>query len=300
MFRVNMPNKIFQSRALKEAKRKIVEAIAEPGGILAIIGEIGIGKSIAAIDALGDFEAMGNHIVWCRQPDKENLGIGVIITALIRHFNELPRKDIDARTEQLRRLLGKAFEEDKKTILVIDEAHALHRETLRALKRVLELPFAKQIGLLSIVLIAQPSIYERLNQVEEISLRTDILEMRGLTSEESRQYLNFVLEWNRVKIENEVLDYLAEQNHNPLRLVVTVDKIAEIQKRLGSTLPLSKLKNQFLLRQKIEESGLSQYQVAQKAGFSPTTLSRILNGSYQGNTKKVIQDVEKVLTEVEV
>ncbi|MCX8015329.1 MAG: AAA family ATPase [candidate division WOR-3 bacterium] len=137
MFRVNMPNKIFQSKALKEVKRKILDAISEPGGILAIIGEIGIGKTIATIDALAQFEELGHNIIWCRQLDKENLKIGIIVSAMIRHFSELPRKDIDARTEQLRRLLGNAYANDQKTILVIDESHALHHSTLRSLKRLL-------------------------------------------------------------------------------------------------------------------------------------------------------------------
>lgn len=301
MFRVNMPNKIFQSRALKEVKRKIVDAVSEPGGILAIIGEVGIGKTIATIDGLGSFEDVGNNVIWCRQLDKENLKIGVIVSSIIRHFNELPRKDIDARTEQVRRLLGQSYSNDKKTIMVIDEAHALHYQTLRALKRLLELNFGNQIGLLSIVMVAPPALYEKLNQVEEISLRTDILEMRGLTNEEAKEYLSFVLNWNRIKLENDVIDYLSQQNHNPLKLVIAVNKIDEIQKRLGSTLPLAKLKSQFLspLRQKIEESGLSQRQLAQKANISATTLNQVLQGNYPGNTQKIIKDVEKALVEVQ-
>jgi type II secretory pathway predicted ATPase ExeA len=296
-----MPNKIFQSRALKEVKRKIVDAVSEPGGILAIIGEVGIGKTIATIDGLGSFEDVGNNVIWCRQLDKENLKIGVIVSSIIRHFNELPRKDIDARTEQVRRLLGQSYSNDKKTIMVIDEAHALHYQTLRALKRLLELNFGNQIGLLSIVMVAPPALYEKLNQVEEISLRTDILEMRGLTNEEAKEYLSFVLNWNRIKLENDVIDYLSQQNHNPLKLVIAVNKIDEIQKRLGSTLPLAKLKSQFLspLRQKIEESGLSQRQLAQKANISATTLNQVLQGNYPGNTQKIIKDVEKALVEVQ-
>lgn len=299
MFRVNLPNKIFQSRALKEVKRRIIESVSEPGGILAVIGEIGIGKTIATIDGLASFEDIGNNIIWCRQLDKENLRIGVIVSALIRYFNELPRKDIDARTEQLRRLLGQAYQNEKKTILVIDEAHVLHYQTLRSLKRLLELNFSNQIGLVSIIMVGPPQLYEKLNQVQEISLRTDILEMRQLSSDETKEFLRFVLDWNRVKLDNEVIDYLSQKNHNPLRLVITVDKINELQKRLGQTLSLSKLKTQFFspLRQKIEQSGMSQRQIALKAGISATALNQVLQDNYPGDSKKVIQEVEKVLVE---
>jgi len=296
MFRVNLPQKIFQSRAIKEVKHRINEAIAEPGGILAIIGEIGIGKTIAAIEALGTLEEFGHHIIWCRQLDKENLKIGIICNAMVRYFGESPRKDIDARTEQLRRLLGQAIQNDKKVILVIDEAHALHTQTLRALKRLLELNFARQIGLLSIILIAQPSIYEKFNILDEVTLRTDILEMRGLTKEESREFLKFICDWNHIKITDEVAEYLSTRSDIPLRLVVTLDRIAEIQHRLGATLTVKQLKEQFLhpLREKISSTGMTIRQVAQKTGYSPAAVSQVLAGKYQGDAKQVIQEIEKV------
>jgi len=300
MFRVNLPQKIYQSRALREVKRKIIDAIAEPGGILAVIGEIGIGKTIAVLDGVGSFEEFGNHIIWCRQPDKEHLKISVIMNAMIRFFGETPRKDIDARTEQLRRLLGQAIQENKKVILIIDEAHALHHQTMRALKRLLELNFGRQFGLLSIVLIAQPEIYEKLNRIAEVALRTDILEMRTLTQNESKEFLKFVANWSRVNIKEEIYDYLSARAEVPLRLVVTIDRINEIQKRLGTTLTVKQFKEQLItpLRQRLETSGLSQRQVAEKAGVSPTTINQVIKGTYKGNVKKVVADVEKVLAEV--
>lgn len=300
MFRVNLPQKIFQSRAVREVRKHIIEALAEPGGILAIVGEVGIGKSIAALDALGAFEELGHHIIWCRQPDKERLKISIIMNAMVRHWNEIPRRDIDARTEQLRRLLGQAITDEKKVILVIDEAHALHYQTMRALKRLLELNFARQIGLLTIVLVAQPEIHEKLNQVEEVALRTDILEMRPLTREESKDFMKFVAEWNCIKIEDEVFDYLAARGENPLRLVVALDRISELSRRLGVPVTVKRLKEQFILplRRKIEKAGISQHQLAEKTGFSQAAISQALQGKYDGNTKKIIEEVEKVLTEV--
>lgn len=299
MFRVNMPDKIFQSRALKEVKRRVIEAVAEPGGILAVIGEIGIGKTIAVIDSLGSFEEFGHRVIYCRQPDKENLKISVIMNAIIRYYGEVPRKDIDARTEQLRRLLGRTYTEEKKTILVIDEAHALHHNTLRALKRLLELNYGRQIGLLTIVLVAQPQVYEKLNRVEEVQLRTDVLEMRALTNEEAKNFLQFVAAWSRTKLSADVLEYLASRGEVPLRLVIAVDRVNEFSKRIGSAVTMKQLKEHMLLplRRRIESSGLSQRQVARKANVSPSALSQVMSGSYRGDVQKVIEQVDKVLQE---
>jgi len=297
MFRVNMPEKIFPSRAVKEIKKKIAQL--EPGSILLILGEVGIGKTIATIDALGEYETEGHNIIYCRQPDKENLKIGVILNALIRHFGESPRKDIDARTEQLRRLLGRSWETGKKTYLVIDEAHALHHSTLRALKRLLELPFARQIGLLSIILISQPEIYEKINNLEEIQLRTEILPMKPLTVEESKEFIQFVASWSKFKITPDVVDYLSARMDNPLRIVVALDRIYDFARRIGEPITISKLKQYIILpiRKKLQDEGISIREVAERTGYSPTTISQVLQGKYQGDVKKVIESVEKVLQE---
>ncbi|MCX8015328.1 MAG: helix-turn-helix transcriptional regulator [candidate division WOR-3 bacterium] len=123
--------------------------------------------------------------------------------------------------------------------------------------------------------------------------------MRGLTTEEAKEYIKFILDWLRVKLEADVIDYLAQHYHNPLKIVVTIDKINELQKRLGSNLSLARLKTQLLcpLYQKIEESGKSQRQIALAAGISPTALNQVLKGTYQGDTQKIIQAVEKALLE---
>lgn len=297
MFRVNLPSKIFESKAVKEVRRRVHEAISEPGGILAIIGEVGIGKTIAVLGVVGALEEYGEHIIWCCQPDKERLRIGTIMNTIIRYLGENPRRDMDARTEQLRRLLGQAASAGKKVVLVIDEAHALHRKTMRALKRILELNFGRRMGLLSIILIAQPEIYEKLNRIEEVALRTDIIEMKPLTHGESKEFLKFVAEWNRLKIKNEVFNYLATRCDIPLRLVVTLDRLNEIGRTLGK--PITKeIVNKFFIyptKRKLEESGFSLRQIAKAAGVSPATASQTLQGKYKGDVRGVISDLEQAL-----
>ncbi len=297
MFRVNLPEKIFQSKAVKEVRRRLHESITQPGGILAIIGEVGIGKTIAALSVLGSLEEYGEQVIWCQQPDKERLKIGTIMNTLIRHLGENPRRDMEARTEQLRRLLGQAASAGKKVVLIIDEAHALHRQTMRALKRILELNFGRRMGLLSIVLIAQPEIYEKLNRIEEVALRTDILEMRPLTRPEAIEFLRFVAQWNKIKIKDEVYEYLATRCDIPLRLVVTLDHLNEIGRTLGK--PITKeIVNQYFVypvKKRLQESGMSLRQVAAKAGISPATASLTLQGKYKGDVRGVIEDLKGAL-----
>ena len=297
MFRVNLPSKIFESKAVKEVRSRVLNAVTEPGGILAVIGEIGIGKTIAAINVLDKLEEYGDHVIWCRQPDKERLKISVIMNSMIRYFGESPRRDIDARTEQLRRLMGQAVSKGKKIILVIDEAHALYAHTLRALKRILELNFSRRMGLLSIILVAQPEIYEKLNRFQEVALRTDVLEMKPLTRPEAIEFLKFVAEWNRIKVKNEVFDYLATRCDVPLRLVVTLDHLNEIGRALGKPITREIVNEYFVypVKKRLEESGLSLRQLAAKAGVSPATASLALQGKYKGNIMGVVEELKTAL-----
>jgi len=297
MFRVNLPAKIFESKAVKEVRRRVHDAIAEPGGILAVIGEVGIGKTIAVLSVLGALEEYGEHIIWCQQPEKERLRIGGIMNTLVRHFGENPRRDMDARTEQLRRLLGQAVSSGKKVVLVIDEAHALHRQTMRALKRILELNFARRMGLLSIILIAQPEIYEKLNRIEEVSLRTDILQMKPLTRNEAIEFMQFIAQWSKLKVKDDVFGYLATRCDIPLRLVVTLDRLNEISRTIDK--PITRdIVNQYFVyptKKRLEESGLSLRQAAEKAGISPAAASLALQGKYKGDVQGVISDLENAI-----
>ncbi len=297
MFRVNHPARIFESKAVKEVRRRVLNAVTEPGGILAIIGEIGIGKTIAAINILGKLEEYGEHVIWCRQPDKERLKINVIMNAIIRYFGESPRRDIDARTEQLRRLMGKAVSDGKKVILVIDEAHALYAQTLRALKRILELNFSRRMGLLSIILVAQPEIYEKLNRFQEVALRTDVLEMKPLTRPEAIEFLGFVADWNRIKVKHDVFEYLATRCDVPLRLVVTLDRLNEIGRALGKPITKTIVNEYFVypVKKKLEESGMSLRQAAAKAGISPAAASLALRGKYEGDVMGIVDDLKTAL-----
>ena len=112
--------------------------------------------------------------------------------------------------------------------------------------------------------------------------------------------MKFICEWNRIKITDDVAEYLSTRSDIPLRLVVTLDRIAEIQQRLGTTLTVKQLREQFLhpLKEKIVSAGLTMRQVARRTGYSPAAISQALGGKYQGDAKQVIQEVEKVLQEV--
>ena len=284
MFRVNYPQKIFESKALKQIDHACARAVSHQGSITAIIGEVGIGKTVAAYDALGKLESRGVQVVWAKQPEKEMLRIGGIMAAMIRVFGEAPRRDMEARTEQLRRLLG-VKSKDHRIILVIDEAHGLHRNTLRALKRLLELGFGRRMGLFSIVMLCQPEIYGKLRTVPEIALRTRKVEMLRLTDTEAKGFVDWVAGWEGVKTDVAARDIIGERLHNPLRIASLITMMAEWCENLGETKITKAMCHKIWtkdMQSQMERHGITQQEIANRLKMSKTAVSLAMKGNYNG------------------
>jgi type II secretory pathway predicted ATPase ExeA len=286
MFRVTYPEKMFETKALRQIAQACQRAVMHPGSITAIIGEVGVGKSTAVYNAMGTIEEAGVHVIWISQPEKELLRVGGIMAVIIRHFGEDPRRYIESRTEQLRRILGIKTQEDKPICVMIDEAHALGRETLRALKRVLELGFGRRMGLLSIILVAQPELYEKLRTVPEINLRTRKIEMPRFTDSEAENYCEWVAGWEGVKIEPPAIKIICRKLHNPLRIASIITQLAEICESVGEkkiTAGMCKdiwTKN---IRTQMDQYGITHKELADAAGYSRSAVTMMLAGQYPGN-----------------
>ena len=156
------------------------------GSMAAIVGERGAGKTHAVwrvLAAIGDCT-----VIEPLRLDRENLHIGDIQRAIVTALSgESPRHSGEARAGQVRRLLQAAG----RPLLVIDEAHCLHHQTLRALKRLRELGARGRRGkALPVILIGQSDPVAR---VAEVSLRTDVVPLAGLSQDEAMQALQGAL-----------------------------------------------------------------------------------------------------------
>ncbi len=152
--------------------REAVRDAAEARAMTWILGPRGCGKTVAVRAAL---EALGAPTVEPLRVDRERLRMGDICAAAVRDLSdERPRQSGEARAAQVRRLLGGS---PRRTLLVIDEAHALHPATVRGLKRLRELPFRGRSPLVGVVLVAQRDASER---IPEVGLRSGRLRLAGL------------------------------------------------------------------------------------------------------------------------
>jgi len=101
--------------------------------------------------------------------------------------DEKPKRGKGIRLRQLRKILGEATM-SQRVVVVIEEGHALHRMTLRALKRLRELSWMGKSELFSIILIGQSDPMQKAG-VSEVRLRSDSLHMQGLMWDEVDGYI---------------------------------------------------------------------------------------------------------------
>ena len=165
----------------------MVRAATRGKAFVSILGRCGSGKTRSVWRALGAETA---HVVEPCRLDRERLHMGDIQAALVRELSdETPRQSGEARSHQVRRVLGTASRE-RSVVLVIDDAHLLHHQTLRGLKRLREMSWMGEAPLLGVVLMGQR---DRTDGLDEVRLRSDRFWLGGLRPVEARQAIDAVL-----------------------------------------------------------------------------------------------------------
>ncbi len=159
----------------------LVEAAVQAQLFVSVLGARGSGKTYAVRQALKPLPNV--RIVEPLRLRRERLHIGDIECAIVHELapHDPPRRGGEARSNQVRRLLGQATRESR-VVILIDDAHLLHHGTLRALKRLRELAWLGVSPLVGIVLVGQA---DRSEAVPEVGLRSDRLWFGGLLPEEA-------------------------------------------------------------------------------------------------------------------
>ena len=198
--------------------RLFASAAADAGAMVWILGKSGLGKSHAVRDSFGALDA---HIVEPIRLDKERLTMGDIQTRIIRSLSdEKVWQSGEARSGQTARILGEAR---RPVVLLIDDAHVLHPQTVRGLKRLREIGWkGRRAPLLGIVLVGQSDSAKR---IPEVALRSDRYTLAGLTADEAVRATDQAINGDRQRIVPAGLQAIANarQARNWLTLQDLVD-----------------------------------------------------------------------------
>lgn len=285
--------KAFNSRDTENVGIALKGAINNKG-IASVIGPRGVGKSSAVAAALPGHA----KIVTPLAPDRERLRIGAVLDAIIYDLSkESPKQSAEARTRQVRPILGEAGREGP-VVLVIEESHRIHHSTLRALKSLSELKWMGRGPLLSIVLIGQKDPLA-LPSLEEVELRAKKgrVVMAGLSEAEATDYIKSTVgaAWEPDAVAA-VAATKAARNYLDLQdaLIAAMDQaLAEGRKRV-------ELSDVFHatgegLKEMLRQSGLSLAEVGKAVGKSKSEVSRIVDGERENPEAKA--RIQKLLAE---
>lgn len=172
-----------ETRTTREVFRRINDCIHD-NDFMAIVAGIGSGKTTITRNTLlfiknkSDVEKGREALVIIPivSTAERGLNYGDILDEIIEELGDQtikqhPARSVRARAKQVSRIMVMMNERNVKVSLVIDRAHFLHFETIKALKGLRELSFYSDKPLFSLILIGEPSLGEKIARTGEVRAR---------------------------------------------------------------------------------------------------------------------------------
>lgn len=224
----------FESTACKNFVEDIMDAFLH-NKMLALSGPVGTMKT-SLFERASINQGAICRFIYVTNLNKEKITIASIMNALIYGLSdENPRRDLEARTIQLKRILGETVVNDKRTVvLVIEEAHRLPPSIFRAIKELREMTYKGSSNLFSVVLIGHPNLVTNIESRKEAYWRCTIVEMNEasgwMTFKERRTYIQQVF---GKAIADQAADTIATICKVPLQIVDYVEKKMIEARKMG-------------------------------------------------------------------
>ena len=276
-------------------KKDICNAIKN-NQLLIISGAIGSGKTMLFSTSISTLPEV--TFVSVRNYYKEHITISSIINALIYDLSdENPKRDLEARSRQVIRLIGKQFVGQGKLIcLIIEEAHRLHPNTLRQLKELREADFMGKSPLFSVVLIGHEELQSKLESRKEAYWRSQIMELNEsngwMTVEERNNYITKIYQH---AITPEARQRIISICKSPLEIDFYIEnKMKEARKAGKKVLDNEVIKPTAKELYEANKSKISLRDIAKEINMSPTTVHDAINNSEHKYNEAVSDAIAKL------
>jgi len=210
------PEFLYLSPSHKEAYGAFVYGITKRKGIIAVIGEVGVGKTTVLRSFLDSLNPNHVRTVYVFN---SNLSFPHLIRTIFDDLGIEPKsQDIYEMVNQLHHFLIEEYTQGRNVVVIVDEAQNMPVETLENLRMLSNLETSKD-KLIQIVLIGQPELEEKLKKHElrqldqRIAVRANIFPLR---QKESAEYIEHRLTKVRTKSEpvfsDSALRYIVKQS----------------------------------------------------------------------------------------
>jgi general secretion pathway protein A len=187
------PEFLFLSPSHKAALGALVYGIEERQGFVALIGEVGLGKTTILRSYLERVDQSQLRPIYIFN---SNVSFSDLLKTLCREFGiEVLTEDVADTVNRLHQVLIEEYKQGRNVALIVDEAQHMPIDTLEHLRMLSNLETSTQ-KLIQIVLVGQPEFEAKLNNHALRQLKQRLV-IRGtispLTAEESRDYIIYRL-----------------------------------------------------------------------------------------------------------
>lgn len=287
-----------------------VNAAIKSGGIIALTGIVGTGKTVTSRriqQALRDEDKI--IVSKSLASDKRRVTINTLCTALFADLTTKKYGKLPTQAEKRERKLQALIKElDKPIALFIDEAHDLQPRTLIGLKHLVEI--VRDVnGTLSIIVVGHPKLMNDLRHpsLEEIGARVHFFELNVLGVDGVR-----FIEWivthcseNKIKpheiVTKEAIAFLSERLITPLQMTCYLAKALEKgfvigEKPLGiETVKTILSPNLNVLSAALARSGYNFSVLCNHLNAKPSEVKAYLAGQLgQGRTEEIHKEIHKL------
>jgi type II secretory pathway predicted ATPase ExeA len=234
-------------------------AVIQTGRLVVVAGLVGSGKT-HLLTCIEEELARSGKIAVAKSlaVDKRRTSLPSLIEAMFYDLTPGDRSKVkipkqpERRERELRDLMRK---NRHPVVLIVDEAHELHHQTLTGFKRLMELATSAGV-VLSVLLIGHPKLRNDLRrpQMEEIGYRTTTFEFEGVSGSR-REFIGWLLKTcarDREKLTDimdaDAIELLAERLRTALQIEMHLTLAFQHAFRLGERRVSAEIVEQVLSR----------------------------------------------------
>lgn len=187
------PRFLYRSRGHEEALARLVYSVEDQVGAAMLTGEYGSGKTVIAQALLDELAQDKYKIAFITNPQLTYVELLMAITTSLGVKN-LPKKKTEVLTnvllDALNDILVNNVKNGKETVIIIDEAHIIDDiKTFDELRLLLNFQLRDRF-LLTLLLLGQPELREKVDQVKQFEQRIGVRYHLGpLSKEDTEKYI---------------------------------------------------------------------------------------------------------------
>jgi len=209
------PRFLYESPQHEEALARLGYAIYGDKGIAVLTGVFGCGKTVIAEKLLETISREAYEVAFIVNPQFQAIELLRDIIYNLGYRERLSQQK-DEVVHKLVEILHNNFDNGKRSVIIIDEAHLIQEiQIFEELRVLLNYQYNRRF-LLTLLLLGQPELKERINNLKQFSQRVAIrCHLTGLDKKDVPRYIQHRLEVagsTRKIFEEDSYDYISGQS----------------------------------------------------------------------------------------